>query len=75
MPHRLTFDVFGKLMQVESSSDGWQLFLLGADGKRSLLEASIPAFVEENEIEQFLSDLFHENASSRHPNVHRVLAA
>ena len=75
MPKRLTFDVFGKRMQVERCDDAWQLFLLGADGKRSPIEASIPAFVTENELEQFLDDLFHENATSRHPYVRRLPAA
>ena len=74
MQNRLTFDVFGKRMQVELCANGWRLFLLGADGKRSPLEASIPVFVTENELEQFLGDLFHENATSRHPYVRRLPA-
>jgi hypothetical protein len=68
----LLFDVFGKTMLVESSRKGWQLFLLGADGKRSAVDVPIPAFVTENELAQYLDDIFHESASSRHPCVRRL---
>jgi len=49
MPSRLTFDVFGKIMQVESSASGWQLFVLGNEGKRLRSDMVIPDFIREHE--------------------------
>lgn len=74
MPNRLMFDVFGKRMLVEKATDGWQLFLVGAEGKRLRVEIAIPAFVTEGELEQFLDDIFHEAANARHPCVRRLRA-
>jgi hypothetical protein len=51
---QLKFNVFGKLMLAELSSEGWQLFALGADGKRSRANIVIPNFVQQHEIGQYL---------------------
>ena len=72
VPSRLKFDVFGKTMVAESSDDGWQLFVLGADGKRSRSEVVVPDFIREDELEQFLDDLFHEMATRERPSVRRI---
>ncbi len=71
----MTFDVFGKRMLVEGSPGNWRLFSLGADGKRSLIEVPIPAFIAEDELERYLGDIFHEAATPRHPKVRRLPAA
>jgi hypothetical protein len=63
------FDVFGKIMIAEPSPNGWQLFVLGADGKRSPADVVIPHFVQEHELEQYLDDLFHEVATPANPCV------
>jgi hypothetical protein len=72
MTSSLKFDVFGKMMRAERTAAGWQLFVLGADGKRSLADVVIPAWVTEHELEQYLDDLFHESASLRRPCVKRI---
>ena len=72
MPSRLKFNVFGKIMVAESSNAGWQLFVLGADGKRSRADVVVPDFIGENELEQFLDDLFHELATRERPSVTRI---
>ncbi len=66
------FDVYGTLMQIERDDLGWRLFRVGAEGKRSPVQASIPDSVTEAELGQFLDDLFHEGATPSHPTVTRV---
>lgn len=72
MSERRVFDVFGTRMQVERTPAGWQLFSLGPDGKRSPMAVGIPASLGEDELEQYLFDVFHEMARPRHPSVRRV---
>ena len=67
MPTPQKFDVFGKIMIVEPSTNGWQVFVLGGDGKRSLSDVVIPDFVQEHELGQYLDDLFHELATPTNP--------
>jgi hypothetical protein len=74
MADRLAFDVFGKRMAVERAPEGWQLFRVGSDGKRSPAEVSIPAFVAEDELLQYLDDVFHEAATRENPCVKRLPA-
>jgi hypothetical protein len=69
MPAPRRFDVFGKIMIAEPSPKGWQLLVLGADGKRSPVDVVIPHFVHEHELEQYLDDLFHEMATPANPCV------
>lgn len=71
--NRVKLDVFGRLMLAELTASGWQLFDLGPDGKRRLAQdVAVPAFVSENELEQYLADLFHESATGRHCGVRRL---
>ena len=72
MTERLVFDVFGTCMEVERAADGWRLWRRGTDGKRSPVEVSIPAFVAQEELLQYLDDVFHEAATPEHPSVRRV---
>ena len=69
MPGRLKFNVFGDIMVVESVNGEWQLFILGNDGKRRRSDVAIPAFVKENEVAQYLDDIFHERATRERPSV------
>ena len=63
----LRFNVFGTLIAVERGAHGWQPYLLGHDGKRRRAEFEIPEFIAEEELCQYLADLFHESASPAHP--------
>jgi hypothetical protein len=58
MPDALRFNVFGKIMVAERSIDGWQLFVLGGEGKRSSAGVVIPIFIQEDEVGQYLDDIF-----------------
>ena len=72
MTERLLFDVFGTRMEVERAGSGWRLWRRGGDGKRSPVEVSIPSFVAEDDLLQYLDDVFHELATREHPSVLRV---
>jgi hypothetical protein len=72
MAERLVFDVFGARMEVERAADGWRLWRRGPDGKRAPVEVSIPAFLAEDELVQYLDDIYHEVATPEHPCVRRV---
>lgn len=74
MAEQFAFDVFGKRMVVERAAEGWRLWRPGPDGKRSPVEVEIPAFVAENELLQYLDDVYHELATPANPCVRRVPA-
>jgi hypothetical protein len=57
------FIIYGKLIAVTETPDGWRTFFLGAEGKRRPAEIVVPAFVAEDELLQYLADLFHESAT------------
>jgi hypothetical protein len=72
MPSPIKFDVFGTLMSVEKLGSEWRVYRLGGDGKRSAVNVVIPAFINEDELAQYLDDLFHEAARPRHLSVTRL---
>ena len=59
----MRFNIYGRHIAVRKLDGEWQCFLLGADGKRREMGLSIPAFVAEEEVLQFLADIFHECAT------------
>jgi hypothetical protein len=68
----LLFDVFGRMMQAQRTDGRWQLFLLGAEGKkRPVPDVSVPPHLSADELLTFLDDLYHEFASPSHPSVRR----
>jgi len=68
----LKFSVFGKLMAVTATESGWAVFHLGAEGKRRPSELVIPDFVVEDELCQYLADIFHESATRTNGDVRQV---
>jgi hypothetical protein len=68
----LRFNVFGRLVAVAATPAGWKAYLLGQDGKRSPLDLVIPAFVEQDEVGQYLADVFHEVATPTNNKVVRL---
>ena len=68
----LRFNVFGRIVLIRREGDLWQAYAVGADGKRSPAGFVVPAFVEEEELEQFLYDLFHESATPGNGEVRRL---
>jgi hypothetical protein len=65
----LKFNVFGRLMAVAATDQGWALFLIGPEGKRRRAEVEIPDFVQESELSQYLADVFHEAATPANGDV------
>ena len=68
----LLFDVFGRIMQAQRIDGRWQLFLVGAEGKkRPVPDVTVPPHLSTEELLTFLDDLYHEFASPSHPSVRR----
>lgn len=66
------FNVFGRLFDIERRGEQWSVLSVGNDGKRAPAGFVIPEFVTDEELEQFLFDLFHEQAAYRKGGVRRV---
>lgn len=66
------FNVFGRLFDIERRNAGWSVLQVGNDGKRAPAMFVIPEFVVDDELEQFLFDLFHEQAAYRKGGIARV---
>jgi hypothetical protein len=73
MPGEIRLDVFGRMMTAERADGRWRLRDVGADGKRRPAnDVVVPGFVGEDELVQYLADVFHESATGRHPEVRRI---
>ena len=73
MKKEIRLDVFGKKILAIRSDGGWSLFYLSGDGKRHLADdIVIPSFVDESLVENYLADICHEWATSKHPDVKRL---
>jgi hypothetical protein len=66
------FNVFGRIVLIEKALDGWQTYYPGTDGKKRPADFSIPDFIEESELAQYLGDLFHENATPKNSEIVRL---
>jgi hypothetical protein len=66
------FDVFGKSIAVIGAPGRWSAFFLGPDGKRRPADFVIPEDLVEDELQQYLADLFHELASPENNEVRRL---
>jgi hypothetical protein len=66
------FNVFGRLFDIERTGGRWSVLAVGNDGKRAPAHFVIPEFVSNDELEQFLFDLFHEQAAYKKGGISRV---
>jgi hypothetical protein len=66
------FNVFGQVVMITGCPGGWSAYFLGPDGKRRNAEFVVPGSLTEDELCQYLSDLFHEMAGPTHPAVTRI---
>lgn len=66
------FNIFGLLFDIERRGDQWSVLAVGNDGKRAPAGFVIPEFVAGEELEQFLFDLFHEQAAYKKGGIFRV---
>ncbi|HEY1127763.1 MAG TPA: hypothetical protein VGF12_00020 [Roseateles sp.] len=66
------FNVFGQLFDIGRRGEQWLVLAVGNDGKRAPAGFVIPEFVADVELEQFLFDLFHEQAAYKKGGIFRV---
>jgi hypothetical protein len=72
MAAAVMLDVFGKRMLVEREDGAWRTYLLGPDGKRSLVNIAIPESIPEAELVEYFDDIYHEAATPQRPAVIRL---
>lgn len=70
----MIFKVFGRYIGVKPVGQGWQVFRVDMSERKysRLYEIIIPDDLEEDEIADWLGDIYHEAASPQHPDVVRV---
>jgi hypothetical protein len=68
---QIKFKVFGLIVLVEKDADGWRAYYPGTDGKKRLADFIIPKDIKDDELDQYLGDLFHENARPNKADVVR----
>jgi hypothetical protein len=69
----LRFDYFGTALGIERCDGRWLAYRLGDDGKRRpASDIVIPAWVGEDDLADFLSDLGHESATPQRPLARRL---
>ncbi len=66
------FNVFGRIYRIEREAAQWRAYAVGNDGKRSPADFVVPDFITEDELVQYLHDLFHEQASPWNGDVRRI---
>ena len=66
------FKVFRHLVAIAAVVGGWRACYFGADGKRRPADFIVPADVGEDELAEYLADLFHEDATPGHDRVERL---
>ena len=68
----LRFNVFGRLVAITGAPGNWQACYPGNDGKRRPADFVIPHDVREDDLQEYLADLFHEDATPRRSTVQRL---
>ncbi len=68
----IRFKVFGTLVRVEQHADGWRPYYGGEDGKKRIADFVIPHDLAEDELREYLADLFHEDARPGNDDVVRL---
>lgn len=63
------YNIFGREVLIERRPDSWMTFYQGSEGKRRKAGIVIPDEIDESGLTQYLSDLCHEWACEKHPNV------
>lgn len=59
----LRFNIFGKLIGVTGSDGTWKAYYVGTDGKHRPADFIVPHNIVEEELCEYLADLYHENAT------------
>jgi hypothetical protein len=66
------FNVFGTAVAIVGMPGQWQAYYLGAEGKRRPADFIVPMDLTSDELQEYLGDLFHENATPRNNEVVRL---
>jgi len=66
------FNVFGQRVAIVGSQGSWMAYSLASDGKRVPAGFVVPNFLAEEELCQYLPDLFHESATPTNGDVLRI---
>lgn len=66
------FNILGGLFDIERTGGRWSVLAVGHDGNRAPANFAIPEFVADDELEQYLFDLFEEQAGGNQGRVFRV---
>ena len=66
------FNVYGAIVVIEGEQGNWSAFSLGPEGKRRPASFIVPNFLAEEELCQYLADLFHESATPTNGDVFRI---
>jgi hypothetical protein len=70
--HEIRFKVFRRLIAIVGVPGNWRALYLGADGKRRPADFVVPGDLAEQDLEGYLADLFHEDATPGHDSVQRL---
>lgn len=68
----IRFSIFGRLVDIVGDGRRWQVFSANLDGKRVPADFVVPDGLAEDELLQYLEDLFHEHATPTNGDVRRV---
>lgn len=60
------------MVLIAGAPGAWQAFYPGADGKRRSADFIVPDDVAEDELAEYLADLFHEDATPKHATVEQL---
>ena len=71
----MRFSIFTCIVDIERQDERWQVWPIGADGKRRPAGFVTPDFIEEGELVQYLEDLFHQSATPTNGDVRRIAGA
>lgn len=72
---RHLFNVFGRIMAIERVDDRWVAHLNGSDGKRAKTTLAIPSELGQDELAQYLYDIYHEDATPTNGDVFEIQAS
>ena len=68
----IRFTVFGRRIAITGTRGHWSAYELGVDGKRRPAGFVVAHDLLEEELAQYLADLFHEAATPSNGDVHRI---
>ncbi len=70
--NELRFNVFGKIVAIIGLPGAWQAYFLGTNGTRRPADFIVPTDIAEDDLAEYLADLFHEDATPQRPTILRL---